>query len=154
VDLTAKKVAILIESDSYEYEIWYYRYRFAEESIDPRFVSRLRGQPSLTFTGPDYKAPLVCENSVEATDDPELDAYSARIVPSVMVADRLRSIDVERLPPATDLVRGRRLTSHDNLHGDAIAYGAIYVDESGRRPPPGRRDRGRRASELPHPGSY
>ena len=26
-------------------------------------------------------------------------------------------------------MRGRRLTCHPNLHGDAIAYGAQFVDE-------------------------
>ena len=31
--------------------------------------------------------------------------------------------------PATELVRGRRLTCHPNLHGDAIAYGAQFVDQ-------------------------
>jgi protease I len=75
-----------------------------------------------------------------------------------MVSDRLRwTEDVKKLPPATEflkrafarpniikgiichglwltapateLVKGRRLTCHNNLHGDAIAYGAIYVDE-------------------------
>jgi protease I len=30
--------------------------------------------------------------------------------------------------PKTDLIRGRRLTCHPNLHGDAIAYGAEFVD--------------------------
>ena len=30
--------------------------------------------------------------------------------------------------PRTDLVRGRRLTCHNNLIGDARAYGADYVD--------------------------
>jgi protease I len=158
VDLTGKKVAILIESDYYEHEIWYYHYRFAEEGIDARFVSRLWGQPSLTFTGHEYKVPFVCDKSFEEIDDRELDTYSAVIVPSAMVSDRLRwTEDVKKLPPATEflkrafarpniikgiichglwltapateLVKGRRLTCHNNLHGDAIAYGAIYVDE-------------------------
>jgi hypothetical protein len=31
--------------------------------------------------------------------------------------------------PATELVRGRRLVCHNNLIGDAKAYGAIYVNE-------------------------
>jgi protease I len=29
--LQGKKIGILIESDFYEHEIWYYHYRFAEE---------------------------------------------------------------------------------------------------------------------------
>jgi protease I len=158
VDLTGKKVAILIEGDYYEHEIWYYHYRFAEEGIDARFVSKLWGQPSLTFTGHEYKAPFVCDKSFEDIDDTELDTYAAVIVPSGMVSDRLRwTEDVKKLPaateflkrafarpnilkgiichglwlvaPATELVKGRRLTCHNNLHGDALAYGAVYVDE-------------------------
>jgi deglycase len=158
VDLSGKKIAILIESDYYEHEIWYYHYRFAEEGIDARFVTRLWGQPSITFTGHEYKVPFTCSESFEAIDDRELDSYAAVIVPSAMVSDRLRyTEDVKKLPPATvflkrafarpgilkgiichglwlvapapELVKGRRLTCHNNLHGDAQAYGATYVDE-------------------------
>jgi protease I len=79
-------------------------------------------------------------------------------VPSGIVADRLRyTDDVNVLPPAAaflrrvfaepgivkgiichglwlaapvpELVRGRRLTCHNNLHGDALNMGAVYVDE-------------------------
>ena len=158
MDLSGKKIAILIESDYYEHEIWYYHYRFAEEGIDARFVSKLWGQPSLTFNGHEYKTPFVCDKSFEDIDDKELDTYAAVIVPSGMVSDRLRwTEDVTKLPaateflkrafarpkivkgiichglwlvaPATELVKGRRLTCHNNLHGDALAYGAVYVDE-------------------------
>ena len=33
------------------------------------------------------------------------------------------------MAPATELIRGRRLVCHNNLLGDAKAYGAVYVDE-------------------------
>lgn len=36
-----KKIAILMESDYYEHEIWYRHHRFLEEGIDARFVSKL-----------------------------------------------------------------------------------------------------------------
>ncbi|MDD2937184.1 MAG: DJ-1/PfpI family protein, partial [Proteiniphilum sp.] len=78
--------------------------------------------------------------------------------PSGMVADRLRyTEDIHKLPPAvefikraferkeiikgiichglwllapaTELIKGRRLVCHNNLLGDAKAYGAVYVDE-------------------------
>jgi protease I len=91
-------------------------------------------------------------------DDRTLRGYSAIIVPSAMVSDRLRyTEDVRKLPPATELlkrafaekriikgiichglwlvapapelVRGRRLTCHNNLHGDALNMGAVYADE-------------------------
>jgi protease I len=89
--------------------------------------------------------------------DAELRSYDAIIVPSGMVSDRLRYTDnVKALPPATEflhrafaeetvlkgiichglwlvagapeLVRGRKLTCHNNLYGDAVNMGALYTD--------------------------
>jgi len=156
--LKGKKIGIFIERDYYEQEIWYYTLRFAEENMEARFFTRLWGQPSLTFTGHEYRAPFECSNSFENMSDDELRSYAAIIVPSAMVADRLRyTEDVNRMPPATELlvrafaepsilkgiichgmwltapapglVKGRRVVVHNNLIGDARAYGAIYVDE-------------------------
>lgn len=156
--LAGHRIAVLIESDFYEHEIWYYRYRFPEEGAEVHFLSRLWGQPSLTFTGHEYKAPFVCDASFENMDDETLRSYSAVIVPSAFVSDRLRySADVSVLPPATDflrrafaersivkgiichglwllartpeLVRGRDLVCHPNLYGDALNMGANYVDD-------------------------
>lgn len=153
-----KKVAVLVEGDFYEHEIWYYHYRFPEAGIDVDFVSRLWGQPSLTFKGHEYHAPFECSKSFESIDDAQLQQYAAVIVPSGMVADRLRyTVDLGVLPPAAaflrrafgftsvlkgiichglwltapipETVRGRRLTCHPNLLGDARAYGAQFVDE-------------------------
>ncbi|MBO3742739.1 DJ-1/PfpI family protein [Actinoplanes flavus] len=155
--LAGRRIAILVESDFYEHEIWYYSYRFPEEGAELHFLTRLWGQESITFTGHEYKAPFVCAESFENMDDDTLRSYSAIIVPSAMVADRLRySEDLAKLPPATDfvrrafaephivkgiichglwllsrtpeLVRGRRLTCHPNLYGDALNMGARYVD--------------------------
>lgn len=152
------KVAVLFESDFYEAEIFYYQHRFAEAEIELHFVTRLWGQPQITFYGHEYKVPIACGESFESIDDETLASYSAIIVPSGIVSDRLRyTEDVTKVPPATEflarafaqpsvikgiichglwltapmteLVRGRRLTCHNNLIGDARAYGAIYVDE-------------------------
>ncbi|GIE30762.1 protease [Actinoplanes italicus] len=155
--LAGHRIAVLVESDFYEHEIWYYSYRFPEEGAELHFLTRLWGQESITFTGHEYKAPFVCAESFEGMDDDALRSYSAIIVPSAMVSDRLRySEDLSKLPPATDfvrrafaeprivkgiichglwllsrvpeLVRGRRLTCHPNLYGDALNMGAEYVD--------------------------
>jgi protease I len=155
--LAGHKIAVLIESDFYEKEIFYYGYRFPEEGAEVHFLSRLWGQPQLTFTGHEYKAPLVCDASFENMDDETLRSYSAIIVPSGIVSDRLRYTDkLTELPPATEfirrafaepsivkgiichglwlvsrvpeLVRGRELVCHVNLYGDAINMGARYVD--------------------------
>ena len=156
--LKQKKIGILMESDFYEPEIFYYERRFAEEGAEVHFLTRLWGQESLTFYGHEFRAPFVCTKSFEAMDDATLSSYSAIIVPSGMVADRLRyTEDIQQLPPATlflqrafahpatlkgiichgmwlvaptpELVRGRRVVVHNNLLGDAKNMGAIYIDQ-------------------------
>ncbi len=156
--LAGKKVGVLIESDFYEKEIFYYEHRFPEEGIELHFMSRLWGQPRLTFTGHEYKAPFECSESFENMDDDTLRSFAAIIVPSAIVSDRLRyTEDVNKLAPAVDfikrafaeksivkgiichgmwlvspapeLVRGRRVTVHNNLIGDAKNMGAIYTNE-------------------------
>ncbi|WIM92825.1 DJ-1/PfpI family protein [Actinoplanes oblitus] len=151
------RIGVLIESDYYEPEIFYYRHRFAEEGAELHFLSRLWGQPEMTFTGHEFGAPFVCGESFEPIGDAELAGYSAIIVPSGMVADRLRYTDSpDRLPPATEflarafahhdvvkglichgmwlvaprpeLVRGRRAVAHNNLLGDLRNMGVDYVD--------------------------
>lgn len=156
--LSGKKIGILIESDFYEHEIWYYHYRFPEEGAELHFLTRLWGQPSLTFKGHEYHAPFDCNESFESIGDEELNTYAAIIVPSAFVSDRLRyTEDVNKLSPATEflkrafdnknilkgiichgmwlvssnpeLVKGRPVTCHNNLHGDVVNMGAIYTDK-------------------------
>jgi len=158
VSLEGKKVGVLVESDYYEPEIWYYQRRFPEEGAEVRFLTRLWGQDSITFKGHEWQVPFECNESFEGLDDDELRSFDAVIVPSGMVADRLRyTEDIEKLPPATEflkrafaepgilkgiichgmwlaapapeLVRGRNVVVHNNLHGDAINMGANYVDQ-------------------------
>ena len=156
--LDGLKIAILMEADFYEPEIFYYRQRFAEEGAEVHFMTRLWGQPKLTFTGHEHKIPMDVDESFEDMDDETLRSFAAVIVPSGIVADRLRyTDDVKTLPPATaflgramaepsiltgiichgmwlvaptpELVRGRNVVVHNNLHGDAVNMGAIYTDE-------------------------
>jgi len=156
--LQGKKIGVLLENDFHEHEIWYYHYRFPEEGAELHFLTKLWGKPSLMFKGHEYHVPFECRESFENMDDKTLRSYSAIIVPSGMVSDRLRwTPDVKVLPPATEflqrafaekdvlkgvichglwllapapeLVRGRKLTCHNNLHGDAVNMGAVYCDE-------------------------
>jgi protease I len=156
--LQGKKIGILMESDFYEKEIDYYGFRFPEEGAELHFLTRLWGQPSQSFTGHEYKAPFRCDETFEGMDDDTLASFSAIIVPSAFVSDRLRyTEDISKLPPATEflsrafanrsilkgiichgmwlvapmpeLVRGRRVVVHNNLHGDALNMGAVYVDQ-------------------------
>jgi protease I len=155
--LQGKKIGVLMESDFYEKEIFYYEHRFAEEGAELHFMTRLWGQPQLTFTGHEYKAPFECNESFENMDDATLRSYAAIIVPSAIVSDRLRyTEDISKPPPATmflkrafaqksilkgiichgmwlvapmpELVRGRKVVVHNNLIGDARNMGAIYTD--------------------------
>ena len=152
------KIAVLMESDYYEPEIFYYQRRFPEEGAEVHFLTRLWGQRSMTFHGHEYRIPFECSESFEDMDDDAIRQFSAVIVPSAMVADRLRyTEDIMALPPATDfvrrafampdvlkgiichgmwllaplpdLVRGRRVVAHNNLLGDVRNMGATYVDE-------------------------
>lgn len=156
--LKGKKIGILIESDFYEQEIWYYNYRFPEEGAELHFLTRLWDQPSMEYRGHEYHIPFECSESFEDMDDEELESYDAIIVPSAMVSDRLRYAENPReLPPATkflqrafakpsivkgiichgmwllskapELVQGRSVTCHNNLYGDVINMGAVYTDE-------------------------
>jgi protease I len=155
--LRGHKIGVLMESDFYEKEIFYYEHRFPEEGCELHFLTRLWGQPYLTFKGHEEKYPFEVRESFEGMDDATLGSYSAIIVPSAIVSDRLRyTDDITKLPPAVeflkrafanpkiikgiichglwltspaDLVRGRKVTCHNNLIGDARNYGATYVDQ-------------------------
>lgn len=151
------KIGILIESDYYENEIFYYQFRFKEAGLDVHFLTRLWGNESITFQGHEFRAPFYCNESFETLTDKDLDEYAAIIVPAGMVSDRLRyTEDVKKLPPASEfmkkvfarkdiikgiichglwllspvaeVVKGRKMTVHNNLLGDAKNYGVKYQD--------------------------
>lgn len=156
--LAGRTVAVLVESDYVEMEIDYYRRRFAEEGARVELLTRLWGQPRLTFTGHEYQRPLTVDGDLEAVDDDRLGELDALIVPSGMVADRLRYSEVPGEPapavrlldrafalgsvlkgvichgmwlvsPIPDVVRGRSVTCHHNLVSDVRNMGARYVDQ-------------------------
>jgi len=155
--IQGKKIGVLIESDFFEKEIFYYQLRFAEEGAELHFLTRLWGQPKITFKGHEDKIPFECSESFEGMSDAELKSYAAIIVPAGYVADRLRyTEDVRKLPPASvfmrrafqeksivkgvichglwllapvpETVAGRKVTAHNNLLGDVKNMGAVYTD--------------------------
>src|SRR5690348_12525036 len=144
MSLTGAKIGILIESDYYEKAICYYEHRFPEAGMELHFIARLWRQPSLTFIRHEYHAPTEWHESFEDMDDATLRSFAAIIVPSAMVSDRLRyTEDVNKVAPAVEflkrafaeksiikgiichgmwlvspapeLVRGRKVTCHNNL---------------------------------------
>jgi protease I len=156
--LEGKRIAVLMESDFYEKEIFYYEHRFPEEGAELHFLTRMWGQPSLTFKGHENHYPFEVRESFEDMSDAVLRSFAAIIVPSGIVSDRLRyTEDPARISPAAEflrrafaeksiikgiichglwlvspiaeVIRGRPLTCHNNLIADARNYGALYVDE-------------------------
>jgi protease I len=156
--LAGRTIAIMMESDYVEPELHYYQRRFAEEGARVEFLTRLWGQKSITFTGHEYRQPFTVDGDLDAVDDAELASYAALIVPSGMVADRLRYTEhadgtapavallrrAFALPtvlkgiichglwlvaPIPEVVRGRRVTAHNNLISDVRNMGAQYTDQ-------------------------
>jgi protease I len=156
--LAGRTIAILMESDYVEPELHYYQRRFAEEGADIRYLTRLWGSDSLTFTGHEFQLPVTVDGDLERVDEQELAGFDALIVPAGMVSDRLRyTEDAGQLAPAVrllqrafanpsvlkgiichgmwlvspipEVVRGRRVTSHVNLLGDVRNMGAVYTDQ-------------------------
>jgi protease I len=157
VRLKGQKIAVLMESDFYEPEIFYYQRRFAEEGAEVHFLTRLWGNERIVFRGHEYRVPFEVSESFEELDEFGLKQFSAVIVPSGMVSDRLRyTEEVDELPPATAFLRrafadpaiikgiichgmwlaapipqvisGRRAVVHNNLLGDLKNMGGIYQD--------------------------
>lgn len=155
--LAGRRIGILMESDFVEAEIAYYKLRFAEEGAEVRLYTRLWGNESLTFTGHELNAPITVDGDIETLDYLELSRLDALIVPSGMVADRLRyserpgdtapAVSVMRrafrlpslvkafschalwlLSAVPDVIKGRAVTCHNNLIGDVRNMGAGYRD--------------------------
>jgi protease I len=156
--LRGQRIAVLMESDFYEPEILYYQQRFPEEGAEVHFLTRLWGNDQLVFQGHEHRLPYTVTESFESLDDADLAQYAALVVPSGMVADRLRYTDhPDVLPPASallrrafanpdiikgiichgmwlaapvpEVVRGRRAVVHNNLLGDLRNMGGVYVDD-------------------------
>ena len=159
--LQGKKIGILTEGD-YKPEILVLqaplrRGRGLTCIPGPACGGRHRGEAA-GFKGHEYSFLRRPFESFEDMDDKTLRSYSAIIVPSGMVSDRLRfTEDVNKISPATqflkrafaekdilkgiichgmwlvattpELVRGRKVVVHNNLIGDARNMGAIYTDQ-------------------------
>lgn len=153
-----KKIGILLENRFIDQEIVYYSHRFKEEGIETEFLTRLWGQPSLTFKGLELGMAVTVNKSFEGLDDAALREYAAIIVPAGMVADMLRYAEkpgdlapavqfmrramAEKsllkgvichamwiFDPIPEVVRGRKVTCHNNVIGSVRNTGAEYVDQ-------------------------
>ena len=128
-----QKIGILIEGDFYEPEIWYYKFRFAEEGADVHFLTRMWGQTSEvmanSFKGHEFHIPfshIAPVESFENMDDATLKSYAAIIVPAGMVADRLRyTEDINKLPPACEFLK--RAFAEKSILKGIICHGLWLV---------------------------
>lgn len=156
--LAGRTVAILVESDYVEFELDYYRRRFAEEGARVELLTRLWGEPDLTFTGHEHRLPITVDGDLEQVDDERLRGFDALIVPSGMVSDRLRYAEragdlapavrllhrafeepsvlkgiichgMWLVSPIPEVVAGRAVTCHNNLVSDVRNMGAAYTDQ-------------------------
>ncbi|HRY28471.1 MAG TPA: DJ-1/PfpI family protein [Elusimicrobiota bacterium] len=155
---SVKKIGILLENRFIDQEIVYYSNRFKEEGMDVEFLTRLWGQPRLTFKGLELGMSMTVEKSFENMDDATLRSYAAIIVPAGMVADMLRYAEkpgdlapavqfMKRVmaekkilkglichalwifDPIPEVIRGRKVTCHNNVIGSVRNTGAQYVDQ-------------------------
>ena len=156
--LKGRKIGILLENRFIDQEISYYQHRFTEEGMTAEFLTRLWGQPRLTFKGLELGMQVTVDKSLESISDDELGQYSAIIVPAGMVADMLRYAEkpgdlapavlfIRRameqkavikcfichalwiFDPIPETIRGRKVTCHNNIIGSVKNTGAVYADQ-------------------------
>ena len=67
--LDGRRVLVLMESDFFEPEIFYYQRRFSEEGCQVDFRTRLWDQPAQTFTGHEWRVPFTVSLGIEDLSD-------------------------------------------------------------------------------------
>lgn len=151
-----KKIGIFLENRFIDKEIIYYQHRFPEAGIQADFLTRLWGEPNLTFKGLDLGMEVTVDKSFETITDVE--KYAAYIMPAGYVADMLRYTETpDKIAPAAeffrrvmanrniikgvichsawifdpipDALKGRKLTCANNVLGSVKNAGGIFVDE-------------------------
>jgi len=141
--MSAKKVAVLVENDYQEMEVWVPLYRLREE-----------GYETVTI-GPqavDYKSKLGYPVRAQvAASEARSDDYAGVVIPGGWAPDRLRQdpgvlklvrelYEKRRVVASichggwvlasAGIARGRRLTSYQAIKDDMVAAGAQFVDEA------------------------
>lgn len=154
----AKKIGILIENRFIEKEIFYYKTFFETEGYEVVFLTRLWGQPRLTFKGLEWQAELTAEHSFEMLSDAELADYAAIIAPAGYVSDYLLYTEkpgeaspaasfIKRIMadksilkgfichslwiagPVKEVFAGRKVTCHNNIVSHVENAGITYCDK-------------------------
>lgn len=152
-----KKIGILLENRFIDKEIRYYAQRFPKEDYEVVFMTRLWGQPQLTFKGMDENTDWVVSNSFENLKARDLKEYAAIILPAGYVADFLLYTEkpkkkspavkfIEKVMmdksiikgfichslwiagPLSKTFQGRKVTCHNNIISHVENAGMKYVN--------------------------
>ena len=92
--LENRKIAILIESDFFENEIFYYQLRFAEEGAEVHFLSRLWGQSGHhLLLATSFGRRSIASETFENMSDEELATFDADHRP---IRHRVGSVTIHR----------------------------------------------------------
>jgi len=153
-----KKIGILLENRFIDKEIIYYMNRFPEEGYEVVLLTRLWGQPALTFKGMELSMECQVNHSFEELSEEDLRDFSVIILPAGYVADYLLYAEtpkekspavnfIERIMkdktivkgfichslwiagPLKDTFSGRKVTCHNNIISHVENAGMIYCDQ-------------------------
>ncbi len=143
MDLTGKRIALLVENNYQEMEAWYPVYRFREAGAEVIVAGKEAGKTYTSKLG----YPITADRAIETLRADELDAV---VIPGGYAPDHLRANpDVPKLVRAMDaagkvvaaichagwvlcsagILRGRRATSFHTIRDDMVNAGARWVDE-------------------------
>jgi len=137
------KIAILVEEQYQDLEVWYPYLRLKEEGAEPVFVG--------TGSAEEYRGKFGCPVKVEQNiGDVSYGSFDAVIIPGGWAPDFIRrypkAVEFIRAMDATgkvvasichgawilasaDIIRGRRLTCFSAIKDDVINAGGKYSDE-------------------------
>ena len=141
MSLEGKKVAVLMEADYYEPEIWYYAAPLPRGGRRDALPHAALGAGAADVRRPRVEGAVRGRRVASRTwTTTTLRSYAAVIVPSGMVSDRLRyTEDVAKLPPATEFIQ-RAFARAGDAEGDHLPrHVARRADARARPRPAGRR---------------
>ena len=156
--LQGRKIAILMESDFYEDEIFYYKHRFPGGRPRDPLPDPLWGQERHHLPRPRVQGPVRGGRDVRGDERRgaaqlrrDHRPVGDRLGSAALHGGRQQAAAGDRIPgrafaekdiikgiichgmwlvaPMPELVRGRPVVAHNNLHGDVVNMGAIYTDQ-------------------------